>query len=88
MVTCPKTGGPCRHCSYEILKTVTRTGDSVKGIRRTVNVQKLGVFCNNNGRKFVHQMNECPIPEALAVPLVPYEPSPLEWMQIKAMRRS
>jgi hypothetical protein len=85
---CPKTGDPCRYCSEEVRKTVTRTGDSVKGIRRSVSVQPLGAFCNNDGRHFVRELAACPVPEALAVPLVPWEPSPLEWMQIQAARRS
>jgi hypothetical protein len=62
---------------------VTRTGDSVKGIRRSVIVKKLGAFCNNDGRHFVRELEACPVPEALAVPLVPYEIDPLTWMRLK-----
>ena len=80
-IICPKTRGPCRHCSDECRKTVTRTGDSVTGIRRTVDVQNLGAFCNNDCRSFVRDLAACPAVTALAAPLVPYEISPLDWMR-------
>jgi hypothetical protein len=73
LVICSKTGVPCRHCSDEITKVITRTGDSVKGIRRTETITPLGQFCNNDGRHFVRDLPACPVPSAVSVPLVPFE---------------
>ena len=85
---CPKTGAPCDFCSNEVTRITTRTGDIVSGIKRTVKTTPKGEFCNNDGRHFVADLDECPIPAALAVPLVPRQVSELEWMQIQVMRRS
>lgn len=87
---CPKKGGPCRHCSIEtVLRPFTRilkdarTGlfkPGERGLCRSV----IGEFCNNDGRHFVRDLLSCPVPGALAVPLVPVEVSELDW----ARRRS
>lgn len=82
---CPKTGTPCRHCSDEVRREVSRTGDIVSGIRRTEKVQPLGPYCNNDGQHFVKDLPECPVPAALAVPLVPYEIDPVTWMKLKGV---
>jgi hypothetical protein len=42
--------------------------------------EKKGAFCNNDGRHYVSELSECPIPGARTVPLVPVELSELQWM--------
>jgi|GEM_PF-3301364 hypothetical protein len=83
--TCPRSGGPCRHCSIErVLRPCTeilkdaRTGLFRAG-KRVLRMAELGPFCNNDGRHFVQDLAICPVPAAIAVPLVPVEVSPLEW---------
>ena len=83
LITCPKKFRPCRHCSDEIEKITTRTGDIVTGIRRTERVTPLGAFCNNDGQHFVKDLEVCPRDLALAVSLVPHVISELEWMRRK-----
>jgi hypothetical protein len=82
---CPKIAGPCRHCSDMTRRIVTRTGDILTGIRRTVEVQHLGEFCNNDGRRFVRDIPICPVFLAILVPTAPFKPwnevSELEWMR-------
>ena len=39
-----------------------------------------GAWCNNDGKHYVSELTECPIPGARAVPLVPFELSELQWM--------
>lgn len=82
--TCPKTGRPCNHCSLEVTRVTTRTGDIVSGIKRETTETPHGAFCNNDGRHYVADLDKCPIPAALHAP--PHAMSELEWMQIKGMR--
>lgn len=82
--TCPKTGRPCDHCSFEVTRVTSRTGDIVSGIKRTVTETPRGAFCNNDGRHYVADLDECPVPAALHAP--PHVMSELEWMQIRGMR--
>jgi hypothetical protein len=83
-VICSKTGAPCRHCSDEIARVITRTGDSVKGIRRAETITPLGQFCNNDGQHFVRDLPVFPVPSAVSVPLAPFQLSELEWMRRRA----
>lgn len=81
-VICPMTKSPCRHCSNEEILNVSRVGIIKTGqIERREIRTPLGQFCNNDGRHFVRELDACPIPGALAAPLVPYELSELEWMR-------
>jgi hypothetical protein len=83
--SCPTKGGPCRHCSIEkvsrpcteLLKD-PRTGLFRAGAR-VLRMAELGAYCNNDGRHFVRDLASCPVPAAIAVPLVPVEISPLAW---------
>lgn len=80
--SCSKTGSPCRHVSIEKIRNVQRVGVLKTGkIERRESIILLGERCNNDGRCMVSELRECPIPAALAVPLVPFEISPLEWMR-------
>ncbi len=78
---CPKTGGPCRHCSVEVTRMTTRSGDIVSGIKRSVTEISQGAFCNNDGRRFVRDLDSCPVPTALEAPYIPREEDPLTWMR-------
>jgi hypothetical protein len=40
-----------------------------------------GPFCNNDGKHYVSELNECPIPGARAAPLVQVELSEFDWMR-------
>jgi hypothetical protein len=80
---CPKTGVTCEHCSDEIERIVTRTGDIVTGIKRKVTIVPKGAFCNNDGKHYVKDLIECPVPGALSVPLVVPDMDPVLWMKIK-----
>ena len=40
-----------------------------------------GAWCNNDGRHYVLELTECPIPGARAAPLVLVELSELDWMR-------
>ena len=75
---CPKTGSPCRHCSAEVTRITERTGDIVSGIKRTVTEIPKGEFCNNDGKRFVRDLDGCPVPAARAVQA---DESPLSWMK-------
>lgn len=77
---CPKSGGPCRHCSQEVTRIIERTGDIVSGIKRTVTEIPKGEFCNNDGKRFVRDLDVCPIPAALSASLVPAEENLILWM--------
>lgn len=85
-IICPRTGRPCDHCSFEVTRVTTRTGDIVSGIKRTITETPRGAFCNNDGRHYVADLDECPADTALATPLVRREVNELEWMQIQEMR--
>ena len=78
---CPKTGSPCRHCSTEVTRMIERTGDIVSGIKRTVTEIPKGEFCNNDGKRFVQDLEACPVPAALAAPQVPADEDLLSWMR-------
>lgn len=81
---CLLSGLKCRHCSDEVERTVTRTGDSVKGIHRTESAKSLGQFCNNDGRTYVKDLAVCPATIKPSEPFTPWnEVSELEWMRIK-----
>ena len=71
---------PCRHCSDEEKISIQLVGDlkTNKLVHHLCRIP-LGKFCNNDGRHFVKDMKECPVPAALAVPLVPYQVSEREW---------
>lgn len=84
---CDKTGNPCRFCSNETLTNVSRVGIIATGrIERRVSTVNLGQFCNNDGRHYVRDLPACPVPGALAAPLVKHELSELEWMRRKGVR--
>lgn len=82
---CPKTRAPCRHCSNEVRRTTQRVGVIKTHLleRREIRI-KLGAFCNNDGKHFVSELKECPIPGALAAPLLPFEIDELTWMRMKS----
>jgi len=80
---CPKTGQECRHVSIEKDIRIQRVG-----VIKTGQVEKretriiLGERCNNDGRHYVRDLPECPIPGAIVVPLVPFELNELTWMKV------
>ena len=86
MEICPRTGKPCRHVSREVERRIQRVGVIETGLleKREISLGK-GAFCNNDGRTYVEDLNECPIPAAVSVPLVPYEISELDWARIKGV---
>lgn len=81
---CEKTGHRCRHCSEEKRINISRVGVIKTGqIERRKTEIALGQFCNNDGKHFVRDFLVCPIPGALAVPLVKKEVTELEWSRRK-----
>lgn len=79
---CPMTGKECQYVSMERVIKIQRVGVIKTGRfeRRETRID-LGEFCNNDGKHFVRDLKECPIPGALAVPLVPFVVDELTWMK-------
>lgn len=42
--------------------------------------ERSGLFCNNDGRSFVNDLDACPVLVALAVQHVPFQLSERDWM--------
>lgn len=84
---CPLGKQPCRHCSDETKVIVQRVGVVKTGtLEKRTTVVRMGTFCNNDGRHFVHDLAECPMSAALAAPLVKHEITELEWMAARLKR--
>jgi hypothetical protein len=66
LLVCPQTTRPCRHCSMErttrpftkITKNKTSGLYDPAGLGKTV--IELGSFCNNDGNKYVSELEDCP----------------------------
>lgn len=84
MVKCPLKGNVCRHCSMDQKIEVKEVGVIATGkMERKVTRINFGERCNNDGRKMVKELTECPSDIALGVPLVQYEITELDWMRSK-----
>lgn len=81
LVTCEKSGAPCRHCSEEYHYEEQLVIFKGRLEKRTMGTP-IGQFCNNDGTKFVRDLSVCPATEKPTKPFIPWnEISELEWMQ-------
>ena len=81
---CPLKGKECDYCSPGQIVTVQRVGVIKTGKleRREVRTN-LGERCENDGRKTVGELTECPADIALGVKITPgmYQVNELDWMK-------